>query len=324
MKWYLVRFGAESWMASAWQSDTIWGHLCWGLRYNYGEDALLEFIDAYEQGTPPLLVSNGFPEDMLPRPIVAELVSDEHKSLPERRQAFRERKGAKDIRFLTREEFAKAIQGDQLVPSLKVGVETTMVTLKNQISRLTSTTGAEGAGQLFSFEQYRWVSISIYLKVADDFAERARELFQYLEQSGYGKRKSVGYGQVKLVSFEPVSGFPSPADANGFVTLSNFVPAAKDPTSGYWGAIVKYGKLGEEFAIEGNPFKKPLIMLTAGSTFYDSPCREHYGRLVRGLSPIHTDKVVQYGLALPVPMKLPLTQAGDTTIEEEVRGEERR
>jgi len=190
-----------------------------------------------------------------------------------------------------------------------------MVTLKNQINRLTSTTSAEGAGQLFSFEQYRWESVSIYLKVEDGFAERAQELFQYLAQSGYGKRKSVGYGQIKLVTFEPFSGFSSPPDANGFISLSNFVPAVQDPTLGYWNVMVKYGKLGEEFAVAGNPFKKPLIMFTAGSCFYDSPCREYYGRLVRGLSSVHTDKVVQYGFALPVPMKLPLTQVihGSTT-----------
>jgi CRISPR-associated protein Csm4 len=298
MKWYAVKFAAESWMASAWQSDTIWGHLCWGLRYNYGENALLEFINAYEQGTPLLLVSNGFPEDLLPRPIVPE-------PPPKRCQEFRDRKDAKDIKFLTMEEFGKAIQGEQFIPSPKEKIETTMVTLKNQLNRLTGTTGAEDAGQLFSFEQYRWASISIYLKLAEEFVDRARELFQYVEQSGYGKRKSVGYGQVKLVSFEPFPGFPSPADANGFVTLSNFVPAARDPTSGYWNVIVKYGKLGEEFATGDNPFKKPLLMFTAGSSFRDSPCREHYGRLVRALSPIHIEKIVQYGFALPVPMKLP-------------------
>jgi len=320
-------------MASAWQSDTIWGHLCWGLKYNYGEDALLKFIDDYEKGTPPLLVSNGFPEDLLPRPKMPEPIPDRHRSLAEQRQEFRDRKSAKDIKFLTQEEFTRAIDGEQFVPSLKEGIETKMVTLKNQINRLTGTTGAGEAGQLFSFEQYRWwsepekeggrrrASVSIYLKIADKFAGRAKELFQYLAQSGYGKRKSVGYGQVKLVAFETFTGFPSPADANGFVTLSNFVPAAQDPTTGYWDIIVKYGKLGEEFAYGENPFKKPLVMFTAGSTFRDSPCREHYGRLVRGLSPVHADKVVQYGFALPVPMKLPLAEATGETIGEGMRSE---
>ena len=320
MEWYIARFTTESWIASAWQSDTIWGHLCWGLRYNYGENSLLEFINAYEQGAPPLLLSNGFPGDLLPRPIVPETEPEGHPSLDNRRQEFRNRKTAKGTKFLTIEEFSRALQGEQVIPSPKEGIETAMVTLKNQINRLTSTTSVEGAGQLFSFEQYRWESVSIYLKVEDGFAERVQELFQYLAQSGYGKRKSVGYGQIKLVTFEPFSGFPSPPDANGFISLSNFVPTVQDPTLGYWNVMVKYGKLGEEFAVAGNPFKKPLIMFTAGSCFYDSPCREYYGRLVRGLSSVRTDKVVQYGFALPVPIKLLLMPARGSGIEPENQG----
>ena len=66
---------------------------------------------------------------------------------------------------------------------------------------------------------------------------------------------------------------------------------------------MKYGKLGEAFASDVNPFKKPLIMLDAGAVFYDSPCREWYGRLVEGISPAR-ETVAQYGFALPVPMRL--------------------
>jgi CRISPR-associated protein Csm4 len=87
------------------------------------------------------------------------------------------------------------------------------------------------------------------------------------------------------------------------MSLSHFVPAAKDPLKGYWEILVKYPKLGEDFAITGNPHKKPLIMLRAGSSFFDSPCREYYGRLVKGLSPQYP-QVVQYGYAFPVPIKL--------------------
>jgi CRISPR-associated protein Csm4 len=303
MLWYKVTLGTESWLASAWQADTIWGHLCWGIKYNYGEDALTDFIGAYVKGIPPLLLSDGFPGDFLPRPLTPEPESEERQSLGDQRQQFRHRKELKGTHLLTREEFDSAINGKQFILTVKGNVETRMVTLKNQLNRMTGTTGADG--RLFSFEQYRWPSVTIYLKVADDFVERAGELFQHLAQSGYGKRKSVGYGQLKLLKFEPFPGFSSPANANGFVSLSSFVPAAGDPTSGYWDLLVKYGKLGEEFATAGNPFKKPLVMFTAGTTFYASPCREYYGRLVRGLSPVLTDRVVQYGLALPVPMKLP-------------------
>jgi len=308
MDWYQIKFKSESWHASAWQADTIWGHLCWGLRYTRGENTLRKFISAYERGAPPLLISNGFPEELLPRPIVVEPALDESLSLLQQRKEFRDRKMTRNIRFLSAEEFLSAIRGEQFIPSPKDGIETTILTLKNQINRITSTTGAKGAGQLYNFEQYKWTSISIYLKIEHEYVETTRELFENLARSGYGKRKSVGYGQVKLVDFEPFSGFSSPKGANGFVTLSNFVPGAQDPTHGYWDIIVKYGKLGEEYATGQNPFKKPLIMFTAGSCFYDSPCREFYGRLVHALSESEP-QVMQYAYALPVPIKLPMNSA---------------
>ena len=77
-----------------------------------------------------------------------------------------------------------------------------------------------------------------------------------------------------------------------------------DPTEGYWGTAVKYGKLGEEGAASPQPFKRPLIRLTPGSCFYCAgEARLWYGRLVPGVA---TDsRVVQYAYAFPVGMRLP-------------------
>ena len=299
MKLYKATFKITSHYASSWQADTIWGHLCWALRFAYGEDALTDFITCYGKGQPPLLVSNGFPDDLLPRPVLPDKQADE----PSRFRALKEQK---TIRWLTPEEFSKTLNGEEIVLSKK-DTEIESVTLKNQINRLTGTTGSdedETAGHLFSFKQRHVDTVSIYLKIATDFVETTRELFRNVSMSGYGKRKTVGYGQFSIQSFDEFAGFTLPKDANGFVSLSNFVPAVDDPTSGYWEVLVKYGKLGEEYAITGNPHKKPLVMFKAGSCFYDSPIRDCYGRLVGGLSTKYPN-VVQYGYALPVPIKLP-------------------
>lgn len=300
MKLFKITLKLTSPYATEWQADTIWGHLCWMLRFTYGEEALTNFIGRYEKGEPPLLVSNGFTRDLLPRPILPEKqVSD--------RDEFRKAKEQKKIRWLTQEEFMRILNGEEptLSQNNSKDLGTTNVTLKNQINRLTGTTGGnegETTGHLFDFKQYCGDTVSIYLKIAGDFIKTTEELFQILSQSGYGKRKTVGYGHFSIASFEPVGDFPVPEGANGFVTLSNFVPAANDPTSGYWEIMVKYGKLGEAYAISGNPFKKPLVMFKAGSCFYDSPCREFYGRLVSGLSDAYPG-IRQYAYALPVPMK---------------------
>ena len=52
------------------QSDTIFGHLLWALRYTEGEDALVAFLNRYRDGEPPLLVSAGFPAGTLPVPVL--------------------------------------------------------------------------------------------------------------------------------------------------------------------------------------------------------------------------------------------------------------
>jgi CRISPR-associated protein Csm4 len=106
------------------------------------------------------------------------------------------------------------------------------------------------------------------------------------------------------MKIEPFGGFPHSETANGFVTLSNFVPAPEDPLQGFWSVLVKHGKLGEELAVSGNPFKQPLIMLEAGSAFYHAPCREYYGSLIEGLSDSFP-QAVHYAYALPVPAILP-------------------
>jgi CRISPR-associated protein Csm4 len=311
MIWYRAILQMHSWTASEWQADTIFGHLCWGMRYLYGEKELKDFLNLYEIGAPPLLVSNGFPGDLLPKPSLPPMPADYTISLGEQRQLFDSHKNVKKIECLTPEEFARALNGE--IPSqflnTEVGSESHQIkriTLKNQIDRLTNTTGGEG--QLFPFEEFHWDTVSIYLRVGDGFVDKAHSLFDYLAKVGYGKRKSVGYGQIESYSFKQFDGFPATSNANGFVTLSNFVPSANDPAVGNWSLLVKYGKLGEEYAQEEIAFKKPLLMLEAGSTFYDSPVKQFYGRMVHGVSPAYP-QVVQYGFALPIPMKLPHPEA---------------
>lgn len=301
MNWYRVTLQMVSATATPWQADTVWGHLAWALRYIYGEDALHEVIAEYSGPEPPFLVSNGFPGDLLPQPVLPPPPVPPAASLQEQRRLFAEAKAAKEGGWLEPAQFAAALRGERVAGVPLPAERRPRVTLKNQINRLTGTTGA--AGNLFDFEEFFWPEVTLYLKVRPDFVATVEDLFAYLARTGYGKRKSAGYGQVRRMRFEEFPGFAEPPDANGFVSLANFVPQPGDPTHGYWRHLVKYGRLAEEFALP-NPFKQPLIMLEAGATFYDSPVRPYYGGLVRGLSAA-VPQAVHYAFALPVAMKLP-------------------
>jgi len=303
LNWYKTTFTLKAWTATTWHSDTIFGHLCWGMLYAEGEQRLRDFLRLYLDGQPPLLVSNGFPHDYLPAPLFPPDTVDTSLPLKNQIEQYREIKKTKGVKYVPLTVFNDMLQGKKAVSTAEYQ-EMVRVSLKNQINRGTGTSGEEG--NLYNFVEYWQRAIDIYFKTDKSFLGTAERLFRYIAASGFGKRKSVGYGQVESFNIEPFSGFPLPQQANGFVSLSNFVPASSDPCNGFWQILVKYGKLGEVLAVQGNPFKKPLVMLQAGSTFYDAPCKEYYGGMISSLS-AYFPPAVQYAYALPVPIIIPKT-----------------
>lgn len=337
METYRLRLQLRAAAGTPWHADTLFGHLCWVLRYQDGAEAVEDFLELYKIGEPPFVLSDGFPSDpehgaLLPRPLQPPQSSTapEPASLAAQREAGRRHKAAGDIRWLSLDEFQRTIQGQALIPVTKT-VEGARATLKNQINRATATTGgpsengvvtlvatpigaepgaAAATGQLFEFEETFWPEVTVYVRVADGCLELAQRLFEGFAEGGYGKRKSIGYGEMAplpAAAWEPFAGFAAPAGANGFVVLSHFVPAQDDPTDGWWRLAMKYGRLGEMAGAEVPPFKRPLVQLTPGAVFRlapHQPARPWYGRIVEG---IHGDRpeVVQYGLAFAVPCVLP-------------------
>ena len=93
------------------------------------------------------------------------------------------------------------------------------------------------------------------------------------------------------------------------MTLSSFIPKENDPVEGYYHILLKYGKLGGLYAkgiseVNNNPFKKPLIMFSAGSVFYDKEYRKGktYGAL---LDDVHHNKEIRhYAHAFPIGINL--------------------
>ena len=61
------------------QSDTIFGHICWAIRYISGEKALKKFLSNYSTYQAPLLVSSGMPKGYVPMPILRPLKPEEEE-----------------------------------------------------------------------------------------------------------------------------------------------------------------------------------------------------------------------------------------------------
>ena len=82
-KTYRVILEVKSSVVTPFQADTLFGTLCWGIRFLEKENNLKEFLDNSSKKHPPLIISDGFPEGYLPNPILPPLKVKESKKLVE-------------------------------------------------------------------------------------------------------------------------------------------------------------------------------------------------------------------------------------------------
>lgn len=287
-------------------SDTVFGGLCWAYRSLFGEDALTKMLELCRQEQPPFVVSDFFPGDYLPRPLIP-LVGDIRENAEDdkanRLKQAQRQKELKRVSWLMLTDFKRVLSGEPVTPD-RVEPTKTAVVLHNTIDRWTGTT-LNGGGLYELAETYcRCDYMSLYIKVAPGWEAAFRQTLERLGQMGMGKRRSIGKGGFTLLSFEPFNEFATQPDCNGFVSLSHFAPEATDPVEGRYTTIVTFPKLDRECAVNRRFFKRPLILLTPGSVFYtEGKPREYYGRAVEKLAPGMAE-AIQGCFAFAVPAKL--------------------
>ncbi|MGC8862247.1 MAG: hypothetical protein ACP5R5_05650 [Armatimonadota bacterium] len=116
MRTFRVRFRLVSSLGTPFHADTVFGHICWAIRYLEGEKSLEEFLAAFD-GVPPLLLSDGLP-------VIGDKCYVPYPALPARPQDFeatRESAGvpAEDRGALR--EFAGAWKALQKKPYIELG-----------------------------------------------------------------------------------------------------------------------------------------------------------------------------------------------------------
>lgn len=307
MRIYQTTLKLRSFSATPWQADTIFGHLCWFIARRDGAEALSLFLNRYKlsrgDGDPPILLSDGFPAGHLPRPVIIGEWPGADLPKSERVEAQRSVKKRYQSPWLTLPQFNQWRRGEFIKPPEPGAISQEPIhfhsTTRNWVNRLT-----DMAGDPFDVSEIILPGVTIYWRIEDGSVPLVEDFLADLKKGGYGKRKSIGYGQVESFTRpEEFTGFNGVEGANGFVTLSRFVPALDDPTDGFWNAVVKYGRLGEEFATDHRVFKKPLVQLECGSWFCDPEPREWYGQLISGIS--RREEVKQYAFAFPLPIRVP-------------------
>lgn len=317
------------------QADTLWGMLAWACRWIYDEDGLNDFLSLRPDGSPRLLISDAFPDKMLPRPLQPMTVAEiraviEQQGFSEGSDQYLEAlavaKEWSEQQYLDRQDVFDLLAGattqtkllsKSLPGSLSARRTGKMKPLLfDHLPRRHNIIDRQRGGSLrengLYTHQELWLKGKwcVYLRTIYD-ATWLRPLFDYISEVGFGKRASTGMGRLAIRELRAPQSreqFPTVPDADGFLTLSSaYVPAPHEVAgNAFYSLYVKRGKLGAGMPTEsaGGFLKYPVTMCRAGSIFATAdPARRWFGRLV---DDVHRERkeVRHYGFAFPVAGKL--------------------
>ncbi|MDQ7032500.1 MAG: hypothetical protein Q9M37_07265 [Desulfonauticus sp.] len=276
-------------------SDTIFGHVCWGIRYLRGEEFLQSFLASFEDNEPPMLISCAFPHGHLPRPVLAPL---KRSLLYELALEVANR----DERLRSKSEKEKLFWGSQYLKKLrkakwislqnwqslrKSASQETFIRLKleqfflkedkdfnvkqrkkervrahNSISR-TSGRVLEPGGLYFVRETWyeKGSCLDVYVKFANqDYKALWDQVWQeYIVPTGFGKDKSTGAGQLTIEEDKEFAAKELFAveTYNAWMNLSLLGFQNMPKLKTYYTVFTRFGKLGGSFAVSAPDGGKP-------------------------------------------------------------------
>lgn len=255
------------------KGDTLFGQICWAIRYVLGEDRLNELLNNYDK-EPFLIVSDGFASGYLPKPSMPSHLLGENLDLKKENR----KKIWLSIEDLQSGNFKNAKTSGEIGYELKK-----TATIKNSINYLTFTTDDSGKFAPYALMEIKLGKQDIYFLLDDKFEFKELETaFELISKSGYGKRASIGKGAFEYSVFEEVSVKKS---SNAFMTLSPVVIDDENLKEFYYEPFTRFGKHGGALA-SVNPFKSPILMADSGSVVvYEEICEKEYiGKAISGHS----------------------------------------
>lgn len=269
---YRARLALHTPFGTPLAGDTLFGQICWVLREAAGEAELTRCLDGYTQGRPWLVVSDGFPSGYLPKPTLppptipsGAVDAGERKALKARRWVPLDRTGLPLGKMLggtaglAQDAQAYGKCAPQRTPRAR-----------NTLNRLTGTTGmAPFAPYTQSQTTYpAEQSIDLYLVLDDErlAVGEAAKLLAALGSSGFGRDASAGLGKFTLVDLVPIS-FALPVGVNTCWTLAPCAPQGLgfDGGRSYWRVLTRFGRHGNILAVQGLPFKTPVLLAATGA-----------------------------------------------------------
>lgn len=261
--------------------ETLFGQFCWEYRLRYGEKKLETILRPYTNNRPFAVISDAFPHNYVPIPLLPncywrEDASTDRKRLKSRKwinpdllssvsiEQWREvalsNKELIEKLFLTKDATANRSANEDLVLDIPHA--------HNSISRLLSVTGTSEAFAPYSVSE-QWfhpdLTWDIYIQFDEELLTR-EELIDCLKDiglTGYGADASSGLGKFEIISDVTLE----TPKSKYCMTLASSVPNKNIVSkTSFWKTKTHFGRHGSMLAM-GKPFKKPVLLATGSSVF---------------------------------------------------------
>lgn len=286
MKLYKTTITPTSNFATTLKGDTLFGQMCWAIRYKYGEKRLAKLLKDYEN-KPFLIVSDGFASGYLPKPSLPSILLGENSD---------EKKINRKKIWLTLEDLHNGNFLNAKTDAEINNSDFSNTVVKNSINYKTFTTEGNGFDP-YGEDEYSISSKDIYFLIDEDFSlDELKECFQLLSKMGYGKNTTIGKGRFEFSEFEAID---VKTNSSVFMTLSPSSINNINCKNSYYEPFTRFGKHGANLANK-NPFKKPLLLADSGAVivFEDSIDLKYIGKSIKGHS-THEETVHQgYSIVL--------------------------
>ncbi|PID26393.1 MAG: hypothetical protein CR982_10540 [Candidatus Cloacimonadota bacterium] len=309
IKSYKLTF--DSFLISEIHSDTIMGHICWAIKYIYGESFLEEFLEIYKSSKKendyPFIFSSIFP--YLHYPIVAQPLKFEIKSKNDYKYA----KKVKKVKYLRNDLYSNCNVklflnnglGEAIFNQIKDGEKFTSdhytkETIHNMISRESSKTEKNS---LFLREKKIPIvkQFWFFVKVGDNEEKWLKVLdrcLKFLEVKGVGGDTSIGGGIVSITEIDhKIDDDFNSENPNCYISLSHCV--SSKPM--FYNLITKYGKVYSKLEKNDEPFKQPIFLMEPGAIIEKI---EDYNFSESIITNIHSNEKV---LHIAIPFLMPIT-----------------
>jgi CRISPR-associated protein Csm4 len=279
-------------------TNTIFGAICWGIRWLESGEKLLETLEMFKTGRPPFIISAPLlwreGRWIFQRPI--HFNKNTEGRMPKDKEEYRRYKELKKVRWISWEVFRETLEREpkESFEGEKTEIRREII-LHASINRLTITTVG---GELYNEEVHWLSSFGVIVKFFDESFEPL--VRACLEFSQLGGNKTTGMGRYRFEETEPPEGmeeFISQKSTRAFLISDCFYDPEFDLNNSFYD--IKVQKPAVENGLTKRVWKNTFCYLTPGSQVRVKTPKDWYGGIKEVLKE-GSISVYQYGIGFPL------------------------